>query len=573
MTIICLLPLLSQALSSTERRLTFISGGRALDDPQLGLLNPPMNEINFDKMGFSVPEVNVLLYYLSLQNHDLQGSGFAENDPQIYSLLLRFAKSVSSQNLFEFIARDFYYFYESCIDTIIQRVPVLRSELFESILFGVFLDLSSNLDLGKRVGIFSSLVNNVRPHFYSFGNFLLSFDYKVLNVILKEDLKVTEWTLEIQGRLQTTFQIGNYNSEEWDLRFVDGYPQLVLAQFIAKNAESLGRSKLAFLFSALENRYSISAESRATALRIAKDYQFADAIKSLKESRIEHISRSDSNESNEGNTSLQTNRKRKRNNDQTRNPVTKKRRIEPVSYKSVTIFKLRSKKANSVVTVQEGNSRLLKYFQRKFGSFNYQKGKLEFNAKIGTKTKLISLPDLTWEAVKSFDEVIKHGLGNDDGPPNTMNYPLDSIAPSSRSLQKELMLEVAQMVCVSIRFHFDEKKFFTLLDWYKERMEGVWEELVQSGNKFVEEVEEARDQLFGTLSPSVEFKDKIIQSTEEGKVQFSPYIGHQENTWHSAVQYSQNQVIVPLNNICSKPKRNSMFDNFWELDFKPFDDE
>lgn len=338
-TLICVLVTLSHVYSSSpERGVTFIAGGKILNDPVLDLLNLSINEVNFDEEGFTVHHVSVLINYLSLQNHGFPRNGFA--DTQIYSLLLRFAESLTSKALFEYIAHDFYFCYGTHFFNILQSVPEVRSELFESIVFRVYLDLSSNLVLEERVVIFSSLMNYIRPHKLSFGIFLLSFDYKVLYVTFHEDMQVTEWTLEVDGRLRISFLLGNYGSEEWNLKFVDGNPHFELAKFIVTKAKDIGYSKLAILFSAFQSRDSLSPDGKKAALRIAMDFLFVDAMKILQDSGMPCQNQNSRDES----FSISSDRKRKRTNNQTPNRVTKKRRIEeifkkvPISFKSVKIF-------------------------------------------------------------------------------------------------------------------------------------------------------------------------------------------------------------------------------------------
>ena len=180
------------------------------------------------------------------------------------------------------------------------------------------------------------------------------------------------------------------------------------------------------------------------------------------------------------------------------------------SYTTVKCFLIASTDPISLVTVQKRNLLLFTHLQENLGSLQRRKGKLEFRDSKNALSKTINLPDLSWEAVKSYVEVVKQGLSHDNGPPNTVDYQLDSRIPFKAGKKKKLMTHVAEMVCVAIRLKFDEEKFFTLLDWYKERMTGIWEELVESGDEFVKEVDEARKD-FTFQSVQEPFADNLDQ--------------------------------------------------------------
>ena len=490
---LCFFILLSNATSSlNEEQVTFISGGQVFTNPLLTLLNPGMSEVNFDQQGFSVLEVSHLFEYLNQQSRPLEFSN--ERDVLSYSLLLRFADSLKSQSLFEFVAHDFYHLLGTCLFNYIHKIPEIRLKSFAPILFRVYLNLSSNLGLEERVRMLSFLMNSVPPIAHSVTEFFSHFDFKVLQVIASEDLKMTEWTLEIEEQLHTSFLIGNYGSEEWHLKFVDGNPHFELARFLATKSTEIGPFDLAFLFSALERRHLLTLKEKETALRIANNYQLGDAIQLLKEINLQAPDQSlrwnDSSTS-----SFRSSRKRRRADIHIGEPQRKKRRMEETirSLSSVQRFRLiPARNRNKTVDVQERNPRLLKHLQENLFQMENKAGKLEYPLTEGTKSKLINLPDLSWKAVKSFVEVSRAGLAKSNGPPLVKNYKLERMIPNKKGDRKNLMSQVAQMVCVAIRFKLDEAKLFLLLDWYKLQMEGVWEELLECGNEFAKEVDDVR---------------------------------------------------------------------------------
>ena len=493
---LCFFILLSNTTSSlNEGQVTFISGGQVLTNPLLTLLNPGMSEVNFDQQGFSVLEVSHLFEYLNQQSRPLEFSN--ERDVLSYSLLLRFADSLKSQSLFEFVAHDFYHLLGTCLFNYIHKIPEIRSESFAPILFRVYLNLSSNSSLEERVRVFSSAMNSVRPDFYCFEEFFSHFDYTVLRVILSDDLKVTIWTLEIAGRVKTSFLIGNYDSEEWHLKFVDGNPHFELAKFLATNSTGIGSFDLAFLFSALERRHLLTLKEKETALRIANNYQLGDAIQLLKE--INSQAPDQSLRWNDSSTSsFRSSRKRRRADIHIGEPQRKKRRISSdanssTSFIHIGLFRLKSINEKKLIKVGNASLRLLKHLQENLDKFTSQDGKLRFSTKTSESSKVVCFPDLSWEAVKSYVVVTTLKLAHDGRPPGTKRYKLAKRIPTKEDEQKELMIQVAQMACTAIRLKFDEDKIFSLLDWHKARMKGLWEELFQSGNEFVREIVEARE--------------------------------------------------------------------------------
>ena len=158
---------------------------------------------------------------------------------------------------------------------------------------------------------------------------------------------------------------------------------------------------------------------------------------------------------------------------------------------TTTRFRLGCITKDRYVNVLGGNADFFQYLQNNLASLPQQKGKLKFLLK-NTETKNINLPGLSYEAVKSFTIAINES--SIEGPPNDIQYLLATTIPKNEDDQKKLMIQVAQMVCVAIRLKFAKDRLFSLLDWYKKRMKGVWETLLQSksGNDCVKEVAEAR---------------------------------------------------------------------------------
>ena len=508
--------------SIVEKEVTFLSGGQVVNHPLLSLLQVTMEEVNFDQMGFSVLELNVLLEYLSLQMHALHMIRFDEGDWLKYSLLLRFAHSLNSISLFELIAQDFYHLLGISVLDFIYIIPGMRSATFEPILFRVFLGLSSQLSLKERVEVFSFLINSVRPDFYSLEEFF-SFDYKVLQVAtVSQDWKITEWTVEIEGQLQPTFFIGKYDSEEWHLKFVDGNPHFELAKFLVTNAEEIVHSNVATLFSALARLHIISSEEREAALRIAVVYRFTDAMEVLKER--ESLSLNQPNSIDVEIPSILPSRKRKRTDGNTR-PEQKKRRVASVSdggslsaFSHVESFYLQTSDQRRIL-VKNSNLRLFQHLQESLGSMSNPETNIQSDTLRVASSKTINMRDLSWESVKSFVELVKSGLSRvQNWPPNLPSYRLETRIPSNVIEQKELMSQVAQMVCVAIRLKFDEAEFFFLLDWYKESMNGVWEKLLEDGNEIVEEVCLARGESIPSKSHS-NVSEIVVQNVQESYFQ------------------------------------------------------
>ena len=372
-----------------------------------------------------------------------------------------------------------------------DRIPELRSESFEPILFKIFMRLSSDSSLEERVRTFSHLIKLVRPDLSFVKEFFSEFNYTVLQANISESLNITKWTLKIENRIQACFYIGNYNSEEWNLKFVDGNPHFELAKFIATNSAQILSFNFAFLFSALERRHSISLEAKEAALCIAIKFNFVDAINALKygEPQSDNLE----NEVKYESLSKRSKRKRERTYDGDIGPENKKRRVEEgnsISVSNVRRFVLLSKQEKKPITLLDENSGLFMHLRDHLSSFKSRPGILEFGKKKSVMSKKLKLPDLSREAVKSYVEVTKRMLRTDNGPRKTAAYHLATIVPENEEEQKELMSQVAQMVCVAIRLKFDEVKLFLVLDWYKVRMGGVWETLLQSGNKFVKEVDD-----------------------------------------------------------------------------------
>ena len=483
-TFLCFI-FLSQVSSSL-----FLSGGKAFSRPQLALLNLKTYIVDFDQKGFSIPEVNVLLDYLSLRCHAFQVNMSCENDIPKFSLLLRFADRLNSHSLFEFVAQDFFYSLGITALGLIDRIPEMRLDTFEPLLFRVFLDLSSGLILEERVSIFSHLMSAIRPEFFSFEEFFSELDYKVLKANILKGSNITVWTLEIEGSLHTSFSIGNYDSEDWHLKFVDGNPHFELAKFLvtnAQNVKTLGYSQFAIFFSALVGKNPLPPAWKKAALQTAVDCHFDDAIRILKR-----------------NESLLPNppeKRRKRTDDQAVGPPMKKPRMNrsperPIAnFSSVQCFQI-SVRESSKISIQKEDIHLLNHLRESLASLKNLEGSLEFSFREGSKTKAVNLPDLSWKSVKSFITVCRMGLSKNNGPPLVNSYKLASTLPTNEEERKELMSQVAEMVCVAIRFKFAEDKLLSLLDWYKVRMNGVWEELVQSGNEFVREVEETLNDTF-----------------------------------------------------------------------------
>ena len=497
-----LLSFTSASSPLNEGEITYISGGKVLPTPQFALLNLKIHEVDFDQKGFSVPEVNALLGYLKLQSHAHQMNGFVGNDFGKYSLLLRFAESLKSESLFEIVARDFFYLLGTSVLDFMSIMPEVRSTVFEPILFRVYLDLSSHFDFETRVAIFSCLMNSVRPDFNSFEEFFTEFDYILLEANILKGSNITEWTLEIEGSLYTSFSIGNYESEEWHLKFVDGNPQFELAKFLVTNAEAARYSNLTTLFLALERRQSLPPEWKATAVKIARGFEFVDAIKLLLENGAQ-IRDQPADKFKKLSDSTPSNGKRKRDYDGDIGPDKKKRRIEETfsnssnSFSDVKRFLLVFPgEHETTITVQKRCTRLWEHLREHFSSLKSRTGIMELKEQTVTITKRIKLPDLSWEAVKSYVEVTEQGLSIFNGPPNVPSYKLAKDIPTEKGEQKILMSQVAQMVCIAIRLEFDESLLFSLLDWYKRRMDGVWEELLEDGNKFVKEVEDFHDSIF-----------------------------------------------------------------------------
>ena len=157
---------------------------------------------------------------------------------------------------------------------------------------------------------------------------------------------------------------------------------------------------------------------------------------------------------------------------------------------STAQFLVYGKDSSRSACVSSKKCPLFNHLWQKQNKLEEKKGKLEITSPTEKGRKSVLLLDLCWEAVKSYVVVAKKGLSVFKGPPNDHRYLLKRVIPENEKEQKELMSQVAQMVCAAIRLKFDEVKLFSLLDWYKVRMEGVWEELVQSGDEFVEEVDE-----------------------------------------------------------------------------------
>ena len=164
---------------------------------------------------------------------------------------------------------------------------------------------------------------------------------------------------------------------------------------------------------------------------------------------------------------------------------------------SVTNFRIEPKNSTSLIHVKDTTGDLFPHLKETFWKLKVQEGKMEFVISLGTFSKKLCLPDLSWEAVRSYVAVTKLGLRDQNAPPQKNDYKLARNVPENEEEQKELMIQVAQMVCVAIRFKFDEVKLLSLLDWYKAGMEGVWEQLLQSedGNECAREVEEFRDSI------------------------------------------------------------------------------
>ena len=562
--------LASQVLTSlTVSGVSFVSGGHVLKYPQLAVLQLNMHEFNFDQKGFSVLEVNVLLDYLSHKSNAVQMNGFAESDVAKYSLLLRFADCLKSESLFNFVARDFYFLLGISVFEFSDRIPEIRTETFERILFKVYLDLAcGSLSLEERVTLFFYLTDHTRPHLNAFQEFFSKVKYKVLQVRAQgRDRKITEWTVEVEAQFQTSFFIGNYDSEEWHLKFVDGNLHFELAKFLVTNADCIGYSHLATLFLALARRDTITAQERNTAIRIAFDFELADAVMALKQ-----IGRHSPNKPNKPDSKndeipfVLSNRIRKRTDGNKKQGHEKKRRIEcttesaSVYFTNVKQFRFVVSNRTGYLSFRKAQSRLFIHLKKNLGSvLRAQKRRMEFRFDPAVKTKNIKFPDLSYEAVKSFLEVDQRGLLN-GAPPCTADYELAKEIPDNEEKQKNLMIQVAQMVCVAIRLKFDEGKFFTLLDWYKERMNGVWEELVQSGNKFVREVEEVKADWLQTVQDSVVRK----------KVQEEPF--DDETSPQNAI-YSVKVFRIVFETSSFVTARSGLFfrhlqETFWKLKFQ-----
>ena len=508
--------LLSHASTSLmAKEVEFITKGNVLKNPQLSWLEVTMEEVNFDQKGFSVFEVNELLLFL----HEMQPYAIplvkfdVESDTSKYSLMLRFAHSLNSKPLFEFVARDIYYLLGLSVVDFMTIIPGMRSATFEPILFRVYLGLSSGLSLEQRVGMFSQLIYSVRPDFRSLEEFF-SFDYKVIQVgTTSQDWKFTEWTVEIEGQFHTSFFIGNYDSEEWHLKFVDGNPHFELAKFLVTNSTTFGHSNLATLFSALARRDTITTEEREAALLIAFKFQFTDALKALRANRTLFLKQPDSK--NDEIPQFLPNRIRKRTDGNKKPGPQKKRRIESTSIESasvyfteVRLFQFGFSDRIGYLSFGKARSRLFNHLKENLGSvLNPREGKLEFTLHREVKSKTIKFPDLSFQAVKSFLEVDRRGLLNGRAPPTTKHYEIAREIPDNEEEQKELMSQVAQMVCAAIRLKFDEEKFFNLLDWYKESMKGVWEKIPERAHEFVKEVDEARKEFYVQTIPQPDFQN------------------------------------------------------------------